>query len=541
MVLKFYRVIFIAPYMLLLSCQTQYDHAHNADQEVYNLIKESEKHVFNKQSNFNIDTKYSRQPIQSVTADSIRESAENSKAIALDLEQTLSYAASHSREFQTEKEQLYLSALNLSDAKHDYNLQGSSELGVHGELLPDGETRIRGRANNRISKLFKSGGRLTVNLANDLLKYFSGDPRTSASSVIRANILQPLLRGRGEAVAAENLTQAYRDMIYELRDYNYFQDTFSQGIVIAYLRLLQQKEQVSNEHNNYLSRKKDTEYLRARAVDRASPQEVSDSEQGELVAKTRYINALSRYQTSFDDFKFRIGMPVAYSLELKDSELTDIEKKGVINISISQQNAYQLALKYRLPLINAIDRFEDAKRKVVVAANNLKADVSFIGEISLPTTGNNIANFDFDRLSSSIGLELDLPVNKKRERNAYRRSLISFESSARSLSREFNSLKNLVSLRYRELEQFKQNYAIQKNALSLAEQRVEGNKLLLKAGKVIFRRLSESQDALILSQNAVTDALVDYLQARLNLYNDIGILNTSRKQYWVENRPFKFK
>ena len=130
-----------------------------------------------------------------------------------------------------------------------------------------------------------------------------------------------------------------------------------------------------------------------------------------------------------------------------------------------------------------------------------------------------------------------MPANRTRERNDYRRALISFDAETRSLSQTHDQLKNLISLRFRQLEQFKQNYEIQLGALKLAERRVEGNRLRLKAGTVIFRRLNESQDALISAQNAVTSALINYQETRLLLYTDIGILNNNKSNYWLQSNP----
>jgi len=73
----------------------------------------------------------------------------------------------------------------------------------------------------------------------------------------------------------------------------------------------------------------------------------------------------------------------------------------------------------------------------------------------------------------------------------------------------------------------------------LAQKRVEGNQLRLKAGTVIFRRLSESQDALIAAKNAETRALVDYLGARLDLLVDLGVLESDQQRYWLKENPSK--
>jgi outer membrane protein TolC len=163
--------------------------------------------------------------------------------------------------------------------------------------------------------------------------------------------------------------------------------------------------------------------------------------------------------------------------------------------------------------------------------------VNFIASASLASTGNSFEKLNLNNLSSQVGVELNLPINRVNERNNYRRSLIQFQSSIRSLSRTYDSLNNLIIRRIREVQQFKQNYDIQRNAVKLAERRVEGNRLRLQAGTVIFRRLSESEDSLIAAQNAVTAALIDYQSARLQLYTDIGTLDPNSSNYWLDRNP----
>ena len=155
------------------------------------------------------------------------------------------------------------------------------------------------------------------------------------------------------------------------------------------------------------------------------------------------------------------------------------------------------------------------------------------------STDGSFDRFDLDNLNSQVGLELNLPINRINERNNYRRSLISFQANIRSLSLTYDNLNNLVIRNIREIEQFKQSYNIQLNAVELAKDRVEGNRLRLQAGTVIFRRLSESQDALIDAQNAVTNALINYQDARLDFYNDVGIIDTTKPNYWLAKKPIK--
>jgi len=373
-----------------------------------------------------------------------------------------------------------------------------------------------------------------LNLANDLVKFFTGGSDRSMTSVVSFNLLQPLIRGRGAKIAAENLNQSYRNVIYEMRDYNSFQQNFYREVVIEYLDILQLQQVVDNERKNLESRSENFEYLKARAVDRARPSEVADAEQNKLEAEVRLVNAKSSFESALDSFKVTIGMPAGITLKLKKSELDRVSKAGLLPFDLGESSAYRKALEFRGALLNEVDQFEDSRRDVLIAADNLKTQLDFVADASLASSGNRWERLNFDNISTGIGLELDLPINRERERNAYRSSLIAFQSDARSLRQSHDQLKNLIRLRLRQLNQFKKNYEIQLGAVKLAENRVEGDELRLKAGTLIFRRLSESQDALIQARNSVTVALVNYQESRLRILEELGILDINKKDFWLK-------
>ena len=170
----------------------------------------------------------------------------------------------------------------------------------------------------------------------------------------------------------------------------------------------------------------------------------------------------------------------------------------------------------------------------MLAADDLKAQLDFVANASLANSGDRWERLNLDDINVGVGRELDLPINRERERNNYRRSLIQFQSDARSLRQSHDQLKNTIRLRLRQLDQFKRNYEIQLGALKLAEKRVEGDELRLKAGTLIFRRLSESQDDLIQARNSVTVALVSYQESRLRVLEDLGILDIDKKDFWLK-------
>ncbi|MDB4304879.1 TolC family protein [bacterium] len=521
-------------FLLLTGC-SQSNYKKQADKDVYAILKKVEADIFGKSSEFSIS---SGKKAKDVTSVKVLNARSQRGKVTLSLDEALTYAIANSREYQSEKEKLYLTALTLTGERHNFRPNFFGGTRTDYSRLSDGERTGTASSNVGANQALLAGGSLGINIANDLLKYFTGDPRRSAASVLSLNITQPLLRGAGQKIAAERLTQANRNVVYAVRDYTHFQNTFSVEIVNDYFDLLQLKNVIFNEFNNYESRRANREYLTARE-DRESPEAQGDAEQDELQAKNRYISSITSYRNSLDRFKITLGLPQTTELRLEDNEIDLIRKAGAKSLHLVSQEAFLVALDHRLPLFNQIDRFEDNKRQVAIAANQLKADLNIVGGSSLANDGGatDYTDFDFKNVRTTVGLQLNLPLDRLRERNNYRATLINFESATRTLGQNFDELRNLLDLRIRELEQFRQTYQIQQNAVVLAKKRVEGNQLRLKAGTVIFRRLSESQDALISAQNAETRALVDYLSARLNLLIDLGVLQTDQKRYWLKENP----
>ena len=527
--------------LFLGGCSTGF-YKKRADKGVYEILKKVENDIFGESSGFSIDTPTSGKKTKDVTALKLLKSRNKGGEITLSLDQALGYAIKNSREYQSEKEKLYLTALNLTGERHNFRPSFFGRTRAESNRLSDGERTGTASTDLGINQALRTGGSLGISIANDLLRYFTGDPRRSAASVLNLNVTQPLLRGAGSKIAAERLTQANRNVVYAVRDFSHFQNTFSVEIVNDYFDLLQLKNVIFNEYNNYESRRANKEYLTAR-VDRESPEAQGDAKQDELQAKNRYISSITSYRNALDRFKITLGLPQPTNLRLDDTEIDLIRAAGAKSLYLGSQEGFLVALDNRLPLFNQIDRFEDNKRQVAIAANQLKADLNIIGSSSLNSDGGptDYADFDFKNVRTSVGLQLNLPLDRLRERNDYRATLINFESATRTLGQNFDELRNLLDRRIRELEQFRQSYQIQQNAVVLAKNRVEGNQLRLKAGTVIFRRLSESQDALISTQNAETRALVDYLGARLNLLIDLGVLQSDQKRYWLKENPSNIK
>lgn len=523
--------------LLLVGCGTEY-HREAVDKEVYAILQQAESEVFGQSSQFHLGKAKDKAQIAGVTPKTVLQKRLSAPGRTLTLDEAIGYAIENSREYQSQKERLYLAGLSLSSARNQYRSRffGRTQLGFRRTATEE----EFGTADSEfgLDRAFVTGGRLGLALANDLLRYFTGSPRENASSLLSLNVFQPLLRGAGPFVAAEQLTQANRNVIYEVRSYTHFQNTFTVSIVNEYFSLLQLKQIVYNEYQNYQSRLENEAYLRARE-DREQPEAIDNAVQDTLFAKNRYLEAVGRYQTALDGFKITLGYPVAQKLKLDTSEIAKIRKEGIKQVNLSPNAAFRIALASRLPLFNQIDRFEDRKRQIALAADRLRADLGFRFRADLDSSGGptDYTRFNFQEVRTTTSLALDLPLDRLRERNDYRATLINFESAIRELGQDFDELRALIGRRLRELRQFQESFEIQQNAVALAQRRVEGNRLRLQAGRIIFRRLSEAQDSLIRAQNAETRALVSAMRSRLNLLVELGVLDASQPRFWLSDLP----
>jgi outer membrane protein TolC len=441
-----------------------------------------------------------------------------------------------SRDYQSQKERLYLTALTLTGERYAFGPKFFASTRATYARGSDGQQRGSVNSQVGVDQLLKTGGQLGLSIANDLLRYYTGDPRRSAITALSVNLLQPLLRGAGKYNSSvERLTQAERNVVYAIRSYSYFQDQFALDIVRDYFALLAQKNAVRNNYSNYLSQVRSTRRLEARK-DRESASQVDLARQSELNSRNSYVNSAANYLNLLDQFKIQLGLPVTEHLQLDDSPLKELETTGLIPVALDADAGFRLAVERQLEILNSIDRFEDAKRKVHVAAKNLQADLNIVADASLDSEApTDYLQFDPDQVRYSVGLQLNLPIDRLQERNAYRAALVTFETELRTLSLALDNLRDRIDRGLRTLEQRRQNYLNQQNSLDLANRRVFGNTLMLEAGRVEARELVESQNDQIDAQNAVTAALVSYQETRLQLLLDLGLIETQSEGFWFKD------
>ncbi len=513
-------------------CSPEYYKA-DADEEVYKIIDSKWQGSFGQKVNYTIsDVPPSPNDIQ------IEKAVPQSGVISL--AEAVATATAHNRDYQKQKEQLYLKALDLTLARYQFARQwfGTIDAGyIRGRqvsLGPTDDETLSYDAELGFEQLLADGAEISASIAIDWVRFLTGDPRTSLGSVLSASVMQPLLRGSGRKIVQENLTQAERDALYQIRSFNRFRKEFVVSIVEDYYRVLQQRDAVTNADNNYKRRVESKERLEMEAdAGRRNRFEVDQAEQDVLKARDGYVRAQQRYEQKLDEFKIRLSLPTDAKVELDQNELKALEKIGIGEPDYTLHTAIETGLLQRLDLANSGDRIDDSVRKIMVAADGLGAELNLIGSGRVDSTEKtDYSRLQFHRGTYKMGFEADLPLDRKTERNAYREALIALEQRQREYDNDMDKVKLDVRQAYRQLQEAAERYHIQKNSLELAQSRVESTSLLLEAGRAITRDLLEAQDALLQAQNNVTAALVDHAIAKLNFFRDVGILQVRPDGMW---------
>lgn len=496
-------------------------------------------------------------------------------AVTLTLFQALQVGAANSRDYQQQKESVFRAALTLDLEEDAFRntwtglLQSFLETDLSGANTTTG---VRGSADGTFSRQLKNGATITSLIAIDLVKLLSGGRTQTFGINADASISIPLMRGSGRFVVTEPLTQAQRNVIYAIYEFERFKRTFAVRVATDYLGVLQQKDQLVNAENNYKRLISSTRRARRLADAGQLPEiQVDQARQNELSARNRWISTAEAYDNTLDRFRVSLGLPPDANVLLDADELSRLnqqaaalmqpleqsesdqtpaadapivlmppDKRDAGPFEFEQDRAIEIALTHRLDLRSNISRVFDAQRAIAIAADDLRADLTLLGSASTGgsrsigsvTSGN--AHVRPERGTYSALLSLNLPIERTSERNAYRNELIDLERAVRAAQQSEDEVKRDVRSNVRDLVESRESLRIQAEAVVVAQRRVESTDLFLQAGRAEIRDVLEAQESLISAQNALTSAVVRYRIAELAMQRDMGVLNVDDAGLWRE-------
>jgi outer membrane protein TolC len=310
--------------------------------------------------------------------------------------------------------------------------------------------------------------------------------------------------------------------VYAVREFEAFRRQFAVRIASQYFDLLAQQNSIANRLQNVATLTALLERARALfSTDRLSALEVQRAEQSLLSGQNTLIDARLSYANALDDFKIALGMDVNERLEVVPVAL-DValpETTGTAGI--------EAAYRYRLELQTAEDRVGDAARNIEVARNGLLPDLSLTGSASTGSRANQPArDLDSRTLEYSAGVNLELPIDRVAERNAYRRALISYDRAQRAFEETRDQVTGQVREDVRGIRLARSTLVIQKRAINLAERRLENASLRLRLNQpgADTREVVEAQSSLLTAQDAYNRARANLQVRVLQFLRDTGTL-----------------
>ena len=382
--------------------------------------------------------------------------------------------------------------------------------------------------------MLANGARISANLAGAWAEVLTGNLRGGLSSLLNITITQPLLRGSDRRVVLENLTQAERDTLYQVRLFNRFRKTFVVSIISQYYGVLQQHDEVQNAWRNYNTLSQVYERVEKLANAGRVPQfELDRVRQDKLKSLDTCIQSEKEYKQALDEFKIALSLHTTAEFQLDDSELEALRAAEMTEPDFAEAEAIETALLRRLDLANNADAVIDAQRKVFVAADSLRAELNLVRSANaISARRANRQTLGWLGEEYDTGLEFDLPLDRVPEQHVYRKALITLNQRQREYDQAADTVRLQVRRAYRDLTEAAERYKVQLEGLKLAEKRFNNTFLLLQYGRANSRRVLSAQDDLFNAQNASTQAMVDYTIATLKFYRDTEVLHVRPDGMW---------
>ncbi len=594
--------------VMLAGCRTPTEYREQADEVAYESVAATQRQALGKTEPFTIQRPggilrrrllevqglpYSSEaslgvdaltPIEHWPADSYPPSltspdanipVEPNRPLKLPLVESLQVGAYNSPEYQSQKEDVFRSALAL-DLQRNY-FRNIFAAALESQLVSDTQgdrtvTTLENSGTGQVTRNLMNGAAVSGALAIDLWNLLSQRGASSLGLSADTSVSIPLLRGAGRHIVTEPLTQAERNLIYDIWDFERYKRVFAVGIARDYFGVLRQMDAVQNARENYRSAIQSSRFTRARAnAGRIRFIDVDQAIQRELSARNGWIVAQAQLENRLDSFKASLGLPADALIELDPNDLAELRTRAEKIVEemraltereaaeavppadapvelvppseedagpfeIDEEVAVPIALASRLDLRVANGAVYDAQREVVVRADALRAELTLGGSASFADNDDD-GSLSFEGGRYAALLTLDLPIERTRERNEYRNSLIDLERATRSVQTLENQIKLAVRDELRALLESRETLRIQAQAVVIAEKRVGSAVLFVEAGRAQIRDLLDAQDDLLSARNALTAAIVGSRITELELQRDMGVLQVNERGLWQEFKP----
>jgi outer membrane protein TolC len=462
-------------------------------------------------------------------------------ARVVSLAEALNFAVHRNRPYLVQKETVYLTALNLTLIRQQYGpilAGGGSGTKASTDAITGVNNLVRTSTltttgNLGFSALTRTGALIATNLTTNFVRFFTGG-KDAGISQLGFSLTQPLLSGAGYLSASEVLTQGERSVLYAIRSFAQYRKSFAVDIATQYYSIIQLRETARNAHLAF----KAFDFVVARET--AMQQENANSTkssvfrlvQSRIVFERSWLSAIRDYEQAVDDLKVNLGLPVTERIivDYKDKDaLQIVESPGTLDEAIS------IAMTNRLDLWNFRDQVEDTSRKVLIAKQQALPSVNALVNYNML---DNPDRNDFTIVPSnrnySMGLNTDLNLNQKPERNLLRSSIVAEQQARRALDLFEENTRSDVRTGWRDLRLARQQYDLAKVGMDISTQRLEVEEAFNAEGLGSAINLVDAQRDLNTTRNLMVSTTINHTLVRLRLWRDMGVLFIEKDGGWVD-------
>jgi outer membrane protein TolC len=271
--------------------------------------------------------------------------------IPLTQELALDLALLHSRDYQSQYESVYLNALALTGNQFEFATQWSG--GTAAQFTSTGTDFGGNRLLQVTDRLgfgrsLAGGGQFATNVLNSFFWDF-GTNSAGSNGIFVTSFTQPLLRGAFRHVRLENLTQAERDLLYEVRNFARFRRRFYLDTTSSFLSLLTQVQSIRNAKVNIESLQLNlVEHQELREMKMVAQIQVDQIFQEYQNGRLSLLAAEQELAASLDQFKFQLGLPSWVPFQIDESLLNQFElvDSNLVAVQNETQELYERLLQY---------------------------------------------------------------------------------------------------------------------------------------------------------------------------------------------------
>ena len=360
-----------------------------------------------------------------------------------------------------------------------------------------------------VAKAFSFGGAIAGNFANQTVINFGGPNavQTTSQSFLPLNITLPFLRNGGRAFVLEPLTQAERNLLYEIRSFARFRKEFFTSVLAGggvtngglgdpttgFLPLLQLLQAVENNTKNVAAYQRVLDVFRQLsrgAGSTVSPLDINNVEINLQNQRAQLLTSSIQYRSQVNLFRQQIGLPPDLPL-VPDPELL----RGFRTVF---DEIEALETKPRAVLETLVDRLPPLE------------DIVIDGRTTIA----------YYRQAADITRELRPIQQRIIDRARARRDLVQEQN---------NLLRNLEATATNPLPQTDLDEI--RRRLQEVELQLQGVDLSLdEADEAEVRRLTEAENAALKAANDQLEILLRAAE-RVALENRLDLMNTRAQLY----------